>query len=279
MKGKLYDSIMNLKYYAKFLQTGDVKDAIKAVYGPDEALDPIGSIDEPQIADFSPEEREKARRTCQNQNYGKIAYLRWKRSLKIYEGKLVFTILHREGQKIPNDLSKAVVATLGKRIKYYETIRSSSIKQWKEKPTAINCKRAFITLYREGQKIPKELLDAIVKELDKRIENYETNHDTIGTVNKTFNLEEWQYSILKPVISKLPPGTTNISIFKKFEKKWGIPGENESEPGKLLADRFYTRKNREIEELEKLISDDSNFGFSTREKDEIKEKITKLKEI
>jgi|GEM_PF-4973381 hypothetical protein len=279
MKGTLHDSIMNLKYYAKFLRTGVVKDAIKAVYGPDEALGPIGPIKEPQISDFSPDEQEKARRTCKEQNQGKIAYLRWKRSLKIYEGKLAFTIFYRERQEIPKDLFDAVVETLAERIKYYDKHRPNSKKQWKENPTANNCKRAFIDYYREKREIPKDLFDSVVKELDKRIENYETNHHTIGTFNETFKLKEWQYSILKPAISKRPPGTTKISIFIKYEKKWGIPGENEPDPGKLLADRFYTRKNREIEELEKLISDDSNFGFSTREKDEIKEKITKLKEI
>lgn len=77
----------------------------------------------------------------------------------------------------------------------------------------------------------------------------------------------------------MPQGTTQTDIFKKYAKEWGIAKTDASDPEKLLSDFFKKREKREMDKLKKLISEDSNISFSTRQKNEIKEKTTKIKKI
>jgi len=110
---KLYDLIVNLKYYARFLRTNNANDAVRAVIHPKDSED--------DNQGFSQTEQQKAVETCQNQNQGKIALVQWRKKSTAYNRNIAFTILRKEKQDIPDDLYEAVLKAFDQQIEDYET--------------------------------------------------------------------------------------------------------------------------------------------------------------
>ncbi len=101
MNGGLQPFIVNLKYYARFLRTNNVEDAIGAVQHPKDGKKYTHQ-------DYSKAERKKTIEICRNQNQGKVALLRWRKKPTSIAANMAFVILSREGEAIPPDLLLAV---------------------------------------------------------------------------------------------------------------------------------------------------------------------------
>ena len=109
MKRGLYPLIVNRKYYARFLRTKNLKDAIRAVQHPKDAGQ-----------NYSQEEQEKAVKVCENHRQGKLAFKEWEKKKTAYTRNMAFAVLTREAQNIPPELLRAVLEDMEKQIASYE---------------------------------------------------------------------------------------------------------------------------------------------------------------
>ncbi len=112
MRRGLYGLIVSLKYYAMFLRTNDVEDAIRAVQHPKD--------NNRDYSQYSQEEQEKAVEVCRSQNQGGVALFRWRKNQTAYNCNIAFTVLTREEQNNPDELFQAVLENIDKQIEDYE---------------------------------------------------------------------------------------------------------------------------------------------------------------
>ncbi len=126
MTRELYPIIVSIKYYAKFLRTGKVEDAVRAVQDPRDK--------EQGYSQYSLEEQKKAVELCKSQTKGTIAFVRYrnfknkiqqmkqKRKKEIqYYRNIAFTILTREGREIPQELLQDVLNDMDEKIDDFES--------------------------------------------------------------------------------------------------------------------------------------------------------------
>lgn len=109
MRRGLYDLIVNQKYYARFLRTNHLEDAVRAVQHPKD-----------KNKDWSSEEQIEAVETCRNHNQGTVSLLKWRDKQTAITANMAFVILSREGGTIPPDLLQAMTENVEQWIQNYE---------------------------------------------------------------------------------------------------------------------------------------------------------------
>lgn len=147
-----------------------------------------------------------------------------------------------------------------------------ALMRWRRNKKDVRANLAFVILYREGQIIPSDLFEAVAKNIEKLIDNYEDKQ-------KPFNSDDEyksQYSELQRAIDKRSNSTTTVKVFEKYAKEWNVQNTETKEPCEVLRERYKKWKKREIQELNKRLENPST---RQRERIDIKNRLDKLQKL
>ncbi len=90
------------------------------------------------------------------------------------------------------------------------------VKLWRKYGSVRFAKMAFIIMVDEGEKIPQDLMDFIIKEMHKEVEAL--GDRMTDAQSKAFTL--------KMAVRNRPDGVTKTAIFDQFAEKWGVASES-----------------------------------------------------